>query len=332
MWDECEWKNDKCSFKSANSSSKSGSTTTTTTTTSSSTSSMDSDLFLEGYSCKDTKYFPMFEAAKFIIIIIQIAVPFALIIWGSIDWFKALIAHDEKEMRMKRRPFIARVVAALIIMFLPWLINFISKTIAGRSSSANFWTCYNEAKPRINFSTWKNTPTSTDDSMIGGFNGYVPNTSPGDGNYNGNNYNNNNNNNNNKDDDEPFTPPTGRTQVSTCYGISRDECEDSATETHKCKWDGNCINGDPLDPYRDSCKDFTSPSSCRAGYTSSTNCDWIASNPPGEQCVPTTERTVEYDAETCAELSKDKCDGGTTPTWVCQWNKQYNRCTEKARR
>lgn len=109
---------------------------------------LDEVLGLDGYSCEDSKLFPIFQTLKFVIRVIQIAVPFALIIWGSLDWFKALIAHDEKEMRIKRKPFISRVIAAILIIVLPWIVEVISRELAG---TGEFWKCYSEAKPKINF-------------------------------------------------------------------------------------------------------------------------------------------------------------------------------------
>ena len=122
---------------------------------------------ISNYSCEDTKWFPIFELAKFIIVVIQIAVPFALIIWGSLDWFKALIAHDEKEMRMKRKPFIKRVVAALLVLCLPWLVQLVSNIIADNDKSNSFWTCYSEAKARVDFKSWDDTSWFTDDDEDG---------------------------------------------------------------------------------------------------------------------------------------------------------------------
>ena len=110
-------------------------------------------LDLTNYSC-DADVLPIFDAALFVIRIIQIAVPFVLVIWGSLDFFKALIAGDEKEMRMKRKPFISRVVAALIILVLPWLVKLIAKQIAGSDNASNFWKCYDQATPKIDFSRW----------------------------------------------------------------------------------------------------------------------------------------------------------------------------------
>ncbi len=107
--------------------------------------------------CTKEEIMPIFSLAKLVIRIIQIAVPFALVIWGSLDWFKALIAGDEKEMKMKRKPFISRVVAAIVILVLPWIVDLIAGQIAGPDRSGKFWACYTEAKPGINFDAWHET-------------------------------------------------------------------------------------------------------------------------------------------------------------------------------
>ena len=112
-------------------------------------------LDLETFSCA-SDVLPIFNAAKFVIRVIQIAVPFALVIWGSLDFFKALIAGDEKEMKMKRKPFISRLVAAIVILILPWLVELVANQIAGRTDSGNFWKCYKQSKAKIDFSCWHN--------------------------------------------------------------------------------------------------------------------------------------------------------------------------------
>ena len=104
-----------------------------------------------GVCDKDTLF--IFQIARLIITIIQFAAPFALIIWGSLDFFKALIAGDEKEMKQKRKPFISRLVAAIVILVLPWLVELIATQIAG-SRADSFWTCYHNVEPGINFTEW----------------------------------------------------------------------------------------------------------------------------------------------------------------------------------
>lgn len=87
----------------------------------------------------------IFQIAHTVIKVLQIAVPFALIIWGSLDFFKAVIAGDDKEMKQKRKPFIQRVIAALIVLLLPTIVNVIMKNIA-KNANNNFATCWNKAR------------------------------------------------------------------------------------------------------------------------------------------------------------------------------------------
>ena len=79
---------------------------------------------------------------KNLIFDIQITVPFALIIWGSLDFFKALIANDENEMKKKRKPFVRRLIYAIIILILPALVNILLKNISS-STNSNFAKCWN---------------------------------------------------------------------------------------------------------------------------------------------------------------------------------------------
>lgn len=88
----------------------------------------------------------IFQTARLIIRVLQFTVPFALIIWGSLDFFKAVIAGDDKEMKMKRKPFVHRVISAIIILLLPSLVNLIMKNIA-RNQNNSFAKCWDNADP-----------------------------------------------------------------------------------------------------------------------------------------------------------------------------------------
>ena len=87
-----------------------------------------------------------FQIARWVIRIIQIAVPFVLIIFGSLDFFKAIVAGDEKEMKQKRKPFVQRVIAALVIILLPTLVNLIMLNIA-KNTNNEFADCWSQADP-----------------------------------------------------------------------------------------------------------------------------------------------------------------------------------------
>jgi len=58
-----------------------------------------------------------------VITIIQIAVPILLIIFGSIDLMKAVMAGKEDEIKKSQNTFVKRAIAAIIVFFVPMIVN-----------------------------------------------------------------------------------------------------------------------------------------------------------------------------------------------------------------
>lgn len=81
----------------------------------------------------------------YVIKVIQIVVPIALIIWGSIDLLKSIISGDEKKISAARKPFIQRLISAVIVFLLPWLVNAVISFSAGSGSNNNWRACWNTA-------------------------------------------------------------------------------------------------------------------------------------------------------------------------------------------
>ena len=94
--------------------------------------------------------FIVYQIAYWMIRIIQFGVPFALIIWGSLDFFKAVISGDEKEMKQKRKPFLHRVIAAVIVLILPSLVNIVLRNVNNETSS-DFVKCWNAVVDQNDF-------------------------------------------------------------------------------------------------------------------------------------------------------------------------------------
>ena len=84
------------------------------------------------------------QVIKVAIRIICLAAPFALIIFGSLDFFKAIIAGDEKEMKAKRKPFIGRLVSAIIVLLMPTIINIVMQVVS-KNFQNTFAKCWNDA-------------------------------------------------------------------------------------------------------------------------------------------------------------------------------------------
>jgi len=65
--------------------------------------------------------------------IIQIGIPILLIIFGSIDLGKAVMSSDDKEIKGATGKLIKRAIAAVVIFFIPFIVNL----IMGLISTAN---------------------------------------------------------------------------------------------------------------------------------------------------------------------------------------------------
>ena len=79
---------------------------------------------------------------KLIIKILQIAVPIGLILMGTIDMGKAVIAGDEKKMKEAQKPFIKRIISAVIVFCIPFLVNVAVNLV---TSNTDYKDCWNQA-------------------------------------------------------------------------------------------------------------------------------------------------------------------------------------------
>lgn len=89
----------------------------------------------------------------YIVKVIQIIVPIALIIWGSIDLLRSIISGDEKKISAARKPFIQRLLSAVLVFLLPWLVSLVIG-FASDDANKDWKTCWKEA--------WKAGPISFD--------------------------------------------------------------------------------------------------------------------------------------------------------------------------
>lgn len=92
---------------------------------------------------------PIITFIKAIMNIFQIAIPIMLIIWGSIDLGKAVMSSDDKEIKGATGKLIKRAVAAVVIFFIPFIVNLLMTLVANNSEGAagdalNFAKCWNE--------------------------------------------------------------------------------------------------------------------------------------------------------------------------------------------
>jgi len=81
--------------------------------------------------------------------IIQIAVPILLIIMGSLDLMKAVMAGKEDEIKKGQNTFVKRAIAAVIVFFIPLIVGLIMGLITIdtdiNGQPVSYKTCWDNA-------------------------------------------------------------------------------------------------------------------------------------------------------------------------------------------
>ena len=74
--------------------------------------------------------------------LLQIAIPVGLIIYGSVDLGKAVIAGDEDEIKKNQQILIKRILAAVLVFF---VVTFVT-LVMGLVGKEEWKICWNAAK------------------------------------------------------------------------------------------------------------------------------------------------------------------------------------------
>lgn len=75
------------------------------------------------FKCSDVKYLTS------IWLFLRIAAPFVVVLFGSLDFINAVMASDEKKIKETRGKFIKRLIAFVLLIILPFVIQFIFENI-----------------------------------------------------------------------------------------------------------------------------------------------------------------------------------------------------------
>ena len=76
--------------------------------------------------------------------IVYIVIPIALLVYAVIDFGKAVIASDEKEVKAAQSRLIKRAVYAALIFFVVFLVKAVMDVVAkgGTGNTGNWWSCW----------------------------------------------------------------------------------------------------------------------------------------------------------------------------------------------
>lgn len=107
---------------------------------------LDALLFLtkdESTACIDGSLLNIMRLVRLVIKVLQIAVPVGLILMGTIDMAKSVIAGDEKKIKEAQKPFVKRIVAAIIVFLIPYIVNIAINLVV--SDASDWRNCWNKA-------------------------------------------------------------------------------------------------------------------------------------------------------------------------------------------
>lgn len=105
-------------------------------------------LFLIGATDACGGLLPLVKVVVSLIKVFMIIIPIALIIFGTIDLGKAVIASDEKEVKAAQGRLIKRFIYAALIFFVPMLVGVVMNIVsAGGEGDTTSWEgCWQAAK------------------------------------------------------------------------------------------------------------------------------------------------------------------------------------------
>lgn len=90
---------------------------------------------------------PLIKVVFNLLKIFWIIIPIGLIVFGTIDLGKAVIASDEKEVKSAQSRLIKRFIYAGLVFFIPMLVGALMSLVAtGNQGDSESWTgCWNAA-------------------------------------------------------------------------------------------------------------------------------------------------------------------------------------------
>lgn len=86
------------------------------------------------------------SVVKFILKIIQWVVPIILIVLGTIDLVKAVVAGKDDDIKKHQQTLIKRIIAAVIVFLIPMLVSI----LMGWIGNSNWKECWKDAEDSIN--------------------------------------------------------------------------------------------------------------------------------------------------------------------------------------
>ena len=105
------------------------------------------NMFLIGASDACGGLLPLVKVIVQVIKVFMIVIPIVLIVYGTIDLGKAVIASDEKEVKQAQNRLIKRFIYAALVFFVPMLVGVVMNIVSagGEGDTTSWANCWRAA-------------------------------------------------------------------------------------------------------------------------------------------------------------------------------------------
>jgi len=93
------------------------------------------NILAESDLCTSEAGYRLFGLTGYVLNAIQIAIPIILILMGTIDLVKALVAQKDDDMKKAQSILIKRAIYAIVIFFVPMVIKFVMSMVGNSSNN-----------------------------------------------------------------------------------------------------------------------------------------------------------------------------------------------------
>ena len=105
----------------------------------------DNNLVLDSYEkilCCDTNIpYIAAQITRIIIIVLQIATPIIIILFGMMDLIKAVVAQKEDEIKKGQQTFLRRTIVGVCVFLVFVGVQFVIGLVAPQRENPNMWNC-----------------------------------------------------------------------------------------------------------------------------------------------------------------------------------------------
>ena len=91
--------------------------------------------------CNEQSALNVLKMLGYLLLAAKILIPILLIIFGTIDFAKAVIASKPDEINKSARALVTRVIAGVVIFLIPTIVNFTFNLFPNNTSAMKFSKC-----------------------------------------------------------------------------------------------------------------------------------------------------------------------------------------------